>query len=75
MRVGLPTELMGCPVKSIDGHGTLQKYRGSGTRYFAKISTAVLVLSNQKYSGTFLKNKKEKNWTDWACLQDCKSSL
>ena len=33
---------------SIGGLGTLQKYRGTGTRYFAKISTAVLVpvLSN-----------------------------
>ena len=32
----------------IGGHGTLQKYRGTGTRYFAKISTAVSipVLSN-----------------------------
>ena len=30
----------------IGGHGTLQKYRGTGTRYFAKISTAVPVLSN-----------------------------
>ena len=32
----------------VDGHGTLQKYkyRGAGTRYFAKISTAVPVLSN-----------------------------
>ena len=29
----------------IGGHGTLQKYRGTGTRYFAKISTAVPVLS------------------------------
>ena len=29
---------------TIGGHGTLQKYRG--TRYFAKISTAVPVLSN-----------------------------
>ena len=27
----------------IGGHGTLQKYRGTGTRYFAKISTAVSV--------------------------------
>ena len=25
----------------IGGHGTLQKYRGTGARYFAKISTAV----------------------------------
>ena len=33
-------------VKCIGGHGTLQKYRGTGTRYFAKISTAVPVLSN-----------------------------
>ena len=31
---------------SIGGHGTLQKYSGTGTRYFAKISTAVPVLSN-----------------------------
>ena len=33
---------------TIGGHGTLQKYRGTGTRYFAKISTAVPVpvLSN-----------------------------
>ena len=30
----------------IGGHGTLQKYRGTGTRYFAKISSAVPVLSN-----------------------------
>ena len=32
----------------IGGHGTLQKYRGTGIRYFAKISTAVPepVLSN-----------------------------
>ena len=30
----------------IGGHGTLQKYRGAGNRYFAKISTAVPVLSN-----------------------------
>ena len=30
----------------IDGHVTLQKYRGAGTRYFAKISTAVPVLLN-----------------------------
>ena len=39
----------------IGGHGTLQKYRGTGTRYFAKINTAVPapVLSNQKYRGTF----------------------
>ena len=28
------------------GHGTLEKYRGTGTRYFAKIRTAVPVLSN-----------------------------
>ena len=28
------------------GHGTLQKYLDTGTRYFAKISTAVPVLSN-----------------------------
>ena len=34
----------------IGGHGTLQKYRG--TWYFAKISTAVPVLSNQKYRGS-----------------------
>ena len=33
-------------VVCIGGHGTLQKYRGTGTRYFAKISTAVPVLSN-----------------------------
>ena len=35
-------------VTSIGGHGTLEKYRGTGTRYFAKISTAVPVpvLSN-----------------------------
>ena len=33
-------------VACIGGHGTLQKYRGTGTRYFAKISTAVPVLSN-----------------------------
>ena len=33
-------------VTSIGGHGTLQNYRGTGTRYFAKISTAVPVLSN-----------------------------
>ena len=32
--------------RTIGGHGTLQKYRGTGTRYFAKISTAVPVLSN-----------------------------
>ena len=31
---------------TIGGHGTLQKYRGTGTRYFAKISTTVPVLSN-----------------------------
>ena len=30
----------------IGGHGTLQKYRGTATRYFAKISTVVPVLSN-----------------------------
>ena len=39
--------------RSIGGHGTLQKYHATGTRYFAKISTAVPVLSNQKYRGTF----------------------
>ena len=33
-------------LEAIGGHGTLQKYRGTGTRYFAKISTAVPVLSN-----------------------------
>ena len=33
-------------VTTIGGHGTLQKYRGTGTRYFAKISTAVPVLLN-----------------------------
>ena len=35
-------------LQDIGGHGTLQKYRGTGTRYFAKISTAVPlpVLSN-----------------------------
>ena len=35
-------------VVCIGGNGTLQKYRGTGTRYFAKISTAVpvKVLSN-----------------------------
>ena len=27
---------------NIGGHGTLQKYRGTGTRYFAKISTRYL---------------------------------
>ena len=27
----------------IDGHSTLQKYRGTGTRYFAKISTAAKI--------------------------------
>ena len=33
---------------TIGGHGTLQKYRSTGTRHFAKISTAVSVpvLSN-----------------------------
>ena len=52
---------------TIGGHGTLQKYRGTGTRYFAKISTAVPVLSNKKYRGNtavllryFLKKLKEK---------------
>ena len=35
---------------TIGGHGTLQKYRGTGTRYFAKISTAVPVLSKQRWS-------------------------
>ena len=42
--------LLKCPdiTISIGGHGTLQKYCGTGTRYFAKISTAVPVpvLSN-----------------------------
>ena len=38
---------------TIGGHGTLQKYRGAGTRYFAKISTAVPVILNQKYRRTF----------------------
>ena len=33
-------------ISIIGGHGTLEKYRGTGTRYFAKISTAVPVLSN-----------------------------
>ena len=35
-------------VFAIGGHGTLEKYRGTGTRYFAKISTTVPVpvLSN-----------------------------
>ena len=33
----------------IGRHDTLQKYHGTGTRYFAKISTTVLVL------GTLLK--------------------
>ena len=37
----------------IGGHGTLQKYRGTGTRYFAKISTVVPAILNQKYRGTF----------------------
>ena len=53
--------------KGIGGHGTLQKYRGTGTRYFAKISTAVPVLLNQKYRGStavllryFFKKLKEK---------------
>ena len=43
------------PLLTIGGHGTLQKYRGTGTRYFSKISTAVPVpvLSNSKYRGTF----------------------
>ena len=31
---------------TIGGHGTLQKYGSTGTWYFAKISTAVPVLSN-----------------------------
>ena len=64
--------------KIISGHGTLQKYRGTGNRYFAKISTAVPVLSNKKYRGTFavlFKKLKEKNWTDGPRLRDCKSSL
>ena len=62
---------------TIGGHGTLQKYRGTGARYFAKISS--------KYRGTgtfklkvpryFFKKLKEKNWTDWPRLRDCKLSL
>ena len=40
---------------TIGGHGTLQKYRGTGTRYFAKISTAVPVLLRY-----FFKKLKEK---------------
>ena len=46
--------------EGIGGHGTLQKYRGTGTPYFAKISTAVTgtfkLKVPQYFCGTFLKN-------------------
>ena len=42
-----PPYIRSCPcVLYRGGHGALQKYRGTGTRYFVKISTAVPVLSN-----------------------------
>ena len=56
--------------KDIGGHGTLQKYRGTGTslklvpqyryRYFQIKSTAVVP---RYFCGTFLKKLKERTWT------------